>query len=342
MIVQAEIASSPGATWPRAPPVIFTANLTLEAMGMSMSSTDDVKARLAIRPPAVAPLVMPGIFPVRPAAAEPRPAFERQRYRRDDAPTPPSWNDTLDLILAHRSTRAFLPDPLEEGVLETLVAAAQSAPASSNLQIWSVVAVSDPQRKARLSVLSGDQKHIYEAPLFLVWLVDFDRLTQLNRAGDAPPCEALDYTETFLLGAIDTALAAQNATTALESLGLGSVYTGGIRNKPAEVAAELGLPPRVFPLFGHAIGKPDPARPAGVKPRLPQASVLFREQYAWTEDHAAAAESYNPRIRAFQEEQAMAVKDWTVQAQERTRGPSSMAGRHVMREVLGQLGFELR
>jgi nitroreductase len=262
-----------------------------------------------------------------------------QRYR-GDGPAPIDLNETLEVLLRHRSVRAFRSDPLADGVLETLVAAAQSAPSSSNLQVWSVVAVEDAARKARLSALAGNQRHIVEAPLFLVWLVDFDRITQLSlRSGRA--CEALDYTETFLLGAIDATLAAQNAVVALESLGLGAVYIGGIRNKPAEVAAELTLPPRVFPVFGLAVGWPDPDRPAAVKPRLPQASVLFREQYGWTDDHLAAAESYDSRIRAFQREQGMAEKDWTLQVQERTAGPQSMAGRHVLRDVLEDLGFEL-
>jgi nitroreductase len=265
----------------------------------------------------------------------------RQRYRRDDAPAPAAWNETLGVILNHRSVRAFLPDPLAQGTLETLVAAAQSAASSSNLQVWSVVAVEDPARKARLAALAANQKHIVEAPLFLVWLIDFDRLTQLSR-NDVIPCEALEYTETFLLGAVDATLAAQNAVVALESLGLGAVYIGGIRNHPAEVAAELALPPRVFALFGLAVGRPDPDRPTAVKPRLPQASVLFREQYGWTAAHQDAAESYDPRIRAFQREQGMAQRDWTEQARDRTRGPQSMAGRHVLRDVLERLGFELR
>ncbi len=266
--------------------------------------------------------------------------FLDARYR-DRTDWPALANPVLEALLSHRSVRAYLPDPLPDGALETAVAAAQSAASSSNLQIWSVVAVADPDRKRRLSELAGRQKHILEAPLFLVWLIDFDRLTQLTPSGD-PPCEALDYTETFLLGSIDTALAAQNAVTALESLGLGTVYTGGIRNHPAEVAAELSLPPRVFPLFGLAVGWPDPARPAAVKPRLSQPSVLFREAYGWSELRRAAAHAYDPRIRAFQQEQGMLEKDWTVQARERTRGPSSMAGRHVLRDVLNTLGFALK
>ena len=75
----------------------------------------------------------------------------------------------------------------------------------------------------------------------------------------------------------------ENAVVALESLGLGSVYIGGIRNKPAEVAAELGLPPRVFALFGHAIGHPDPDRPTGVKHRTSVSPGLVERTSSWHE-----------------------------------------------------------
>jgi nitroreductase len=266
----------------------------------------------------------------------------RERYGADEAAAGPiAWNETLETLLAHRSVRAYLPDPLEDGVIETLAAAAQSASSSSNLQVWSVVAVQDPARKARLAELAGSQKHIVEAPLLLVWLIDFDRLTQMAKTTGSPT-KALGYTETFLLGAVDAALAAQSAVVALESMGLGSCYIGGIRNEPLDVAAELNLPPRVFPLFGLVVGKPDRARFASVKPRLPQASVLFHETYAWTPAQEAALEQYDARMRAFQRQHGMAEKDWTLQSGERTRGPQAMSGRHVLKDVLNELGFDLR
>jgi nitroreductase len=254
---------------------------------------------------------------------------------------PPAWNETLDVLLAHHSVRRFRPDPIVPGVIETAVAAAQSAPSSSNLQPWSVVAVEDPARKARLSLLAGDQAFIREAPLFLVWLVDHQKLRATARL-QGRDVHALDYVESFLLGGIDTALAAQNATVAVEALGLGATYVGGIRNKPAEVAAELGLVPHVFALFGMAVGHPDPNAGLEVKPRLPQAAVLFREHYGWTGPQQQAVAAYNPRIRAFQRRQRLPEQDWSTQAVNRTAGPQSMAGRHVLKDVLQVLGFPLR
>ena len=64
------------------------------------------------------------------------------RYRDGIVPDGP-WNEVIASLLAHRSVRAFLRDPLPPGTLERLVAAASSASTSSNLQTWSVVAVAD-------------------------------------------------------------------------------------------------------------------------------------------------------------------------------------------------------
>ncbi|MEF2985466.1 nitroreductase family protein, partial [Pseudomonas aeruginosa] len=94
---------------------------------------------------------------------------------------------------------------------------------SSNLQTWSVVAVQDPDRKARLAELAGNQGHIREAPLFLVWVADLARTRAVATAAGSP-AEGLDYLESLLVAVIDAALAAQNAVVALESLGLGAVY----------------------------------------------------------------------------------------------------------------------
>jgi nitroreductase len=283
------------------------------------------------------------VFPQAPVqhAGPPAAASWLQARYRDNSPAPGTWNDTLDLLLSHRSVRAYLPDPLPDGTLEALVAAAQSAASSSNLQAWSVIAVEDPARKARLAALAGNQKHIVEAPLLLVWLVDLNRLNAIATA-QLQPAEALGYFDSFLLGAIDAALAAQNAMVALESLGLGGVYIGALRNKPLEVAAELGLPPHVLAVFGLVVGHPDPARPAHVKPRLPQQAVLFRDQYGFGEAGLIDVEAYNERFREFQRGQGLPEQDWSTQAGNRVRDEAALNGRHVLRDALHTLGFGLK
>lgn len=262
------------------------------------------------------------------------------RYGERTPTTPLVWHELLTVLMNHRSVRAYAPEPLPPGTLEALVAAAQSAASSSNLQAWSVVSIEDQARKARLAQLVGDQSQVCECPLFLVWLADLARLARLAEQRNLPHT-ALDYTEMFLLSAIDATLAAQNAVVAAEALGLGTVYIGGIRNHPLDVAAELGLPPRVFPLFGLCVGWPDDAHPTAIKPRLPQAAVLHHETYTIAQQDAAVAD-YNQVMTAFYTEQRMQVAgDWAHHSARRVAGPQSLSGRHILREVLQTLGFDL-
>ncbi|GGN94556.1 hypothetical protein GCM10010112_84030 [Actinoplanes lobatus] len=148
---------------------------------------------------------------------------------------------------------------------------------------------------------------------------------------------AADYLETTLIAFVDTALAAQNAVVAADSLGLGSVFVGGIRNHPEQVAAELGLPAHTVAAFGLAVGEPDPSERAGVKPRLPQAAVLHRERY-----DAPAADrhigAYDERLSAYNTRFGLRG-GWTDRVLTRLRGPESMAGRHLLRGTLDRLGL---
>lgn len=243
----------------------------------------------------------------------------------------------IDEILSHRSVRGFLPDAVSDGLLETLVAAGQSASSSSNLQVWSVVAVQDPTRKAELAKLAARQAFIEEAPLFLVWLADLSRATAVAKAGGVD-ITGPEYTEALITAVVDAALAAQNALVAAESLGLGGVYVGAIRNKIEEVAAVLKLPPLVFPVFGMALGWPDPDRPALIKPRLPQTAVLHRETYD-AGQQVAAAQDYNATFAVFWQAQGLAHPPWTEQATTRLKDGAALKSRATIREALARLGF---
>jgi nitroreductase len=263
------------------------------------------------------------------------------RYGEADAPPPSLWNGVIDQILSHRSVRAYRPDPLPAGAVETLVAAAQSAASSSNLQLWSVVAVRDRERRARLAELAGGQKHIVQAPLILVWIADLARGHAIAERADRP-VEGLGYLESFLVAAIDAALAAQNAVVAAESLGLGTVYIGALRNKPQEVAQVVGLPPHAAAVFGLVVGWPDPDAPAAqVKPRLPQAAVLHEEQYGLAPQIEAIAR-YDDTAKAFQRRQGLEPTGWIASILARSRSAASLNGRDRLREALNALGLPLR
>ncbi|KAI2607930.1 nitroreductase [Hypoxylon sp. NC1633] len=250
-------------------------------------------------------------------------------------------NPTLETLLQHKSVRSFLPDPLAPGTLEVLTAAAQSAATSSNLQTWSVVAVTQPSLKSKVAALCADQAFIHAAPLFLVFCADLARLTatcaQHGTAG-----EGLEFLEMYTMATIDTSLAAQNACVAAESLGLGTCYVGAARNRPRELAALLDLPPRVVALFGLAVGRPDPAAPVpDVRPRLGQGEVLRRE--TWGKGEAADLAAYDDALAEFNERQGRGdAPVWTYRSAHRIATVESLHGRDAFRRVLEERGFGLK
>jgi nitroreductase len=248
-------------------------------------------------------------------------------------------NEVLATQLAHRSVRAYLPDPVSDATVTALVAAAQSAPTSGNLQLWSVVAVRDADRRARLAKIAGDQRHIVQAPLLLVWLADLARARRVTE-DLAAATDGADYLESALVAVVDAALAAQNAALAAESLGLGTVFIGALRNRPLDVAAELCLPPHVFPVFGLVVGHPDPADEAGVKPRLPQEAVLHQERYD--------LDAQPPHVRRYEElinrfyAGAGLEASWVQRVATRFGSVAGLRGRERLRDAFHQRGFELR
>lgn len=136
-------------------------------------------------------------------------ASYRLRYGSEAPSAPPAeWTEALANQLAHNSARSYRSDPVSEETLTALIAAAQSAPTSGNLQLWSVVAVRDEVRRTRLAELAGDQQFIVQAPLFLVWLADLARARHVAEEIGLATAEGADFVESALLGFVDVALAA--------------------------------------------------------------------------------------------------------------------------------------
>lgn len=203
-------------------------------------------------------------------------------------------NPTLDVIMAHRSIRAFAERPLPPGLLETLVTAGTRASTSSNMQAYSVISVAEPDRKKKLAELCADQKQIHQSAAFLVFCADLHKLTHccVMHGTDA---SAAGQAEALLIAVIDTALVMQNVAIAAESHGLGICMIGAMRNNPFAVAELLKLPRHVMALAGFCIGYP--AEEAEVKPRLPLSATLHHEQYS-------ADDELERDIRAYDEEQS--------------------------------------
>ena len=250
------------------------------------------------------------------------------------------WNEAIALMLGHRSVRGYKPDPVPPGTLETLMAAAMSAATSSNMQWCSVIAVSDPAKKKELAEIAGGQKHIVECPLYLCWVADLSRNERISEA-EKTDFECMPWLETFMVACIDTALAAQNAVLAAESLGLGTVYIGAMRNDPVRVAKLLGLPPKAFVTFGLCIGYAADKGAGEVKPRLPQSTILHHDRYDAGRE-AQQRQVYDTEMSRFSQRHELQAATWTQRVLNRLGPIKSMNGRERMRAALTALGLEIR
>ena len=196
---------------------------------------------------------------------------------------------TIELLCAHRSIRHFTDEPITDAQREAIIASAQAASTSSFLQCSSIIRITDPAMREQLVTLAGGQPHIAQAAEFWIFCADFHRNFEI--CPEAKPGLA----EQLLLGVVDTAIMGQNAFTAAESLGLGGVYIGGIRNNIEAVGELLRIPKQVLPLFGLCLGWP--ADNPDIKPRMP-ASMLVHENHYQPLDEKKLAE-YDAELELY-------------------------------------------
>jgi len=185
-------------------------------------------------------------------------------------------NNTIDTIKNHRSIRQYLDKDVSDELIDEIVKSAQAMPNSINGQQASVIVVRDKKKKERLAELVGNQEYVAKAPVFLVFVMDFYR-TYL--AGEKTGLKQVIHEdiEGILAGATDVGIALGASVVAAESLGLGIVPIGGIRQNPEEVIELLGLPKYTFPMVGLVVGYP--AEESHKKPRIPVDSFKHNESY---------------------------------------------------------------
>lgn len=213
----------------------------------------------------------------------------------------------IEQQLAHRSVRAFTRDPIAPETLETLLRAGQAAASSSFVQAYSVIRVTRPELRGAIAEAAGGQAWIERAAEFLVFCADLRRIDGACRRAGRGGLEG--YAEHGLAAIVDVALMAQNLLLAAESVGLGGVFIGGIRNDIVRVAELLGIPGLVLPLFGLCLGWP--ADRPGIKPRMPIGLILHQDRYrdpppqAMAEYDALMGEYYGSRSAS------RGSRDWT-------------------------------
>lgn len=186
-------------------------------------------------------------------------------------------NPTIDLIKNHRVYREFDPSAtLSDDELTAIIACAQQAPSWMNGQHYSIINITDPALRQKIVDLQPRNPQIGQCSVFLVFVMDGYRAYLSSQAYGGSFAGFTDP-DTMLTMSVDTAMAAQNAIVAAESLGYATCPIGGLRLIAKTLVEWLNLPTYTYPLFGLCIGKP--AIDMRLKPRLPKQAVYFDNQY---------------------------------------------------------------
>lgn len=198
----------------------------------------------------------------------------------------------------HQSIRKFTSQTIPQEVINTCITAGQAASSSSFVQATSVIQVNSHETRAALAKAAGGQPYVESAAIFLVFCADLQRNQEIClRQQQQMPTGFIEQT---LIASVDTALFAQNVLLAAQSLGLGGVFIGGLRNQPETVTALLNLPQQVFPIFGLCLGYPD--QNPGQKPRLPLPMVLHQDHYST--DGLVHLATYNNQISDYYQQRS--------------------------------------
>jgi nitroreductase/FMN reductase [NAD(P)H] len=199
-----------------------------------------------------------------------------ERFGEDFAidPTLPGL-DELAQIAGQRSHRRFLPRPIAPELLRLLCACALSAPSKSDLQQCDIVIVTDMAIRSGIVATIPDMPWIMDAPAFLVFVANGERLPMLAKLHDKPfPNDHLDQ---FFNAAVDAAIVLATFLRAASAVGLGCCPISAIRDRPLTVSDLLKLPQRVIPVAGLCVGWP--AQAGEITPRLSLRTTVIENRY---------------------------------------------------------------
>ncbi|WP_066567646.1 oxygen-insensitive NADPH nitroreductase [Snodgrassella sp. CFCC 13594] len=188
---------------------------------------------------------------------------------------------TLATIYQHRSIRRFTPEPLNDDQRQAIFEAGRAASSSSFMQVVHIIRITDQALRQALCEVAAHQQYVVDAPEFWVFCLDYAKHKL------AYPEAQLGWTESVIAGAVDAGIMAQNCLLAAESLGLGGVYIGSLRNNIARTATLLNLPDNTAPLFGLCLGHP--AQQPLQRPRLPLHALVSENGYHALDSETLAA-----------------------------------------------------
>lgn len=187
-------------------------------------------------------------------------------------------NEVLQQLNDRKSVRVFEEREISAEDKAAILQAAVMAPTAGNQQLYTILDITDQSKKERLSETCDHQPFIASAKMVLVFCADCRKWYDAFSACGCEP--RLPGAGDLMLAVTDTAIAAQNAVTAAESLGIGSCYIGDIIENCEQQREILGLPEYVFPAVMLVFGYPTEQQKRRKKPeRVSMKHIVHENTY---------------------------------------------------------------
>ena len=163
-------------------------------------------------------------------------------------------NEVIKQLYERKSVRVFTEQEISAEAKAHILESAVQAPTAGNQQMYTILDITDQKLKDRLAVSCDNQPFIAQAKLVLVFCADYQKwFDAFETAGCEPRKPGLGD---IMLAVTDTAIAAQNAVVAAQSLGIGSCYIGDIMENCELHREMLNLPQYVMPAAMLVFGYP--------------------------------------------------------------------------------------
>lgn len=204
-------------------------------------------------------------------------------------------NNTITTQLSHRTIRKFKDQEIDGSILNTLYEVANRTSSSTGMQSYSIIRISDKEKRKKLSEICK-QPYVEDAPELLLFIVDVFRNAKIAEEMGEDPDNKNDM-DRFFQGFTDGAIACQNMVVAIESMGLGAVYLGSTLNDTRAVIELLELPKLTFPIVGLGFGYPD--QEPELKPRMNTSLKVFEDSYHVQDNYLEEIEEYDKEMETY-------------------------------------------
>lgn len=184
-------------------------------------------------------------------------------------------NEIIKALHERKSVRVFTEQEISGKDKETIFQAALQAPSAGCQLLYTILDIIDQEKKEKLAELCDHQSFAAKARLMLVFCADCRKWLSFYREAGLTPRDP--GPGDLLLAVEDALLAAQNAVTAAESLGIGSCYIGDVMENAEDVKALLELPRYVYPACMVIFGYPTKQQKQRKKPERFKISDLVCE-----------------------------------------------------------------